>query len=53
MSENPAAPKRNLHHTMTYRDEEDWLEDMFGKGPYDPDQPFNKRSFAPEEPDNE
>jgi hypothetical protein len=34
---NPAAPGRNLHHTVAYRTEEEWWEDMVGKGPYDPD----------------
>lgn len=53
MSDNPAAPENNLHHTQSYRDEEDWWEDMFGKGPYDPDQPFNKRNFYPEATDIE
>jgi hypothetical protein len=37
MNLDPRAPSNNLHHTATYRSEADWLEDEFGKGPYDPD----------------
>lgn len=34
---DPSAPERNLHHTATYRSEEDFLEDLLGRGPGDPD----------------
>jgi hypothetical protein len=33
---DPAAPENNLHHTMTYRSEQDWWDDEFGTGPFDP-----------------
>jgi hypothetical protein len=35
MSDNPAAPERNRHHTETYRSLDDFL-DQFR---YDPDYP--------------
>jgi len=37
MNSNPAAPENNLHHTVAYRSKQEWYEDMFGKGPGDPD----------------
>lgn len=37
MNHDPYAIENNLHHTSTYRTEEEWLDDMFGKGPFDPD----------------
>ena len=34
---NPAAASNNLHHTLTYRDEQDWYDTNLGKGKGDPD----------------
>lgn len=34
---DPRAPENNLHHTVSYRNYEEWAEDEFGKGPFDPD----------------
>lgn len=35
---SPAHPSKNLHHTQEYRNEEEWWEEEFGKGPSDPDR---------------
>lgn len=37
MNPNPAAAENNLHHTLAYRSEQEWLEDLLGRGPGDPD----------------
>lgn len=34
---DPAAPENNLHHTVAYRSEEEFLDDLLGRGPGDPD----------------
>ena len=36
-SNDPAAASNNLHHTIAYRSEDDWFDDIIGKGPSDPD----------------
>lgn len=35
---DPSAPSNNLHHTSSgYRSEEEWSEEMFGRGDADVD----------------
>lgn len=38
---DPRAPENNRHHTLTYRSAEDWWENEFGYGPFDPDRLSN------------
>jgi hypothetical protein len=37
MTTDPAAPENNLHHTMTYRSQEEWDEENLSRGKGDPD----------------
>ena len=36
-SDDPASVANNLHHTVAYRSEKEWFDDIIGKGSSDPD----------------